>query len=69
MAAQILGPERVTQPWATYPRMVHMKQHMIGTVGPDWTQELVWESVDDGLRINGLAQWGAVHYHVKSWQP
>jgi hypothetical protein len=69
MAAQILGPERVTQPWAAYPRIVHMKQHMIGAASSDWTQELVWESVDDGLRINGLTQWGAVHYHAKTWQP
>jgi hypothetical protein len=65
MAAQIMGPEHVTMPYATYPRIVHMKRHMIPTQTPDWTQELVWEL--DPLRINTVAQWGAVHYHVKAW--
>ena len=66
MAAQIMGPERVTLPFATYPRIVHMKKHMIPTQSQDWTQELTWES--DPLRINTVAQWGAVHYHVKDWR-
>jgi hypothetical protein len=66
MAAQIMGPEHVTMPFATYPRIVHMKHHMIPTQTPDWTQELVWEL--DPLRINTVAQWGAVHYHVKAWR-
>lgn len=69
MAAQIVGATRVTQPWASYPRMVHMKQHIAGSQTRDWTQEFVWESVDGGLRINTLAQWGAVHYHIKHWRP
>jgi len=42
-----------------------MKQHMIGTVTDDWTQELVWEK--DPLRIMTVAQWGLVHYHIKDW--
>jgi hypothetical protein len=66
MAAQILGPELVTMPFAAYPRMVHMKRHMIPTQSQDWTQELTWES--NPLRINTVAQWGAVHYHVKDWR-
>ena len=66
MAAQIMGPERVTLPFATYPRIVHMKKHMIPTQSQDWTQELVWEV--NPLRINTIAQWGAVHYHVKDWK-
>ena len=65
MAAQIMGPERVTMPFATYPRIVHMKRHMIPTHTDDWTKELTWET--NPLRINTVAQWGAVHYHVKSW--
>ena len=66
MAAQIMGPERVTMPFATYPKIVHMKRHMIPIQTHDWTQELVWEF--DPLRINTVAQWGAVHYHVKDWR-
>jgi len=66
MAAQIMGPEHVTMPFATYPRIVHMKKHMIPTHSEDWTQELTWES--NPLRINTVAQWGAVHYHVKDWR-
>jgi len=66
MAAQIIGPELVTMPFATYPRIVHMKRHMIPTHSEDWTQELTWEY--NPLRINTVAQWGAVHYHVKDWR-
>lgn len=66
MAAQIIGPEKVTMPFATYPRMVHMKRHMIATNNVNWTQELVWEN--NPLRFNTVAQWGAVHYHVKEWR-
>jgi len=66
MAAQIIGLERVTMPFASYPRIVHMKRHMIPTHSENWTQELTWEY--NPLRINTVAQWGAVHYHVKDWQ-
>ena len=66
MAAQIMGPEQVTMPFASYPQIVHMKRHMIPTHSDDWTQELTWEY--NPLRINTVAQWGAVHYHVKDWR-
>jgi hypothetical protein len=66
MAAQIIGPELVTMPFASYPQIVHMKRHMIATHTSNWTQELVWES--DPLRFNTVAQWGAVHYHQKDWR-
>ena len=65
IAAQIMGPERVTMPFTTYPQIVHMKRYMIPIQTHDWTKELVWEG--DPLRINTVAQWGAVHYHVKDW--
>jgi hypothetical protein len=65
MAAQIMGPERVTMPFATYPKIVHMKRHIIGTSTDNWTQELVWEH--DPLRIQTVAQWGAFHYNIKDW--
>lgn len=70
MAAQIMGSERVTLPTSIWqPRIVHMKKNIISTVTEDWTRELAWEYVDDVLRIDTVAQWGLVHYHVKDWQP
>ena len=65
MAVQIIGPELVTMPFASYPKIVHMKRHMIATHTSNWTQELVWEK--NPLRFNTVAQWGAVHYHQKDW--
>lgn len=66
MAAKILGEERCTMPWTSYPRITHMKRGIIPTKTSDWTRELIWE--DNPLRINTVAQWGAVHYHIKSWR-
>jgi hypothetical protein len=65
LAAQIMGEQRVTMPFATYPQIVHMKPHHAGTTD-QWTRELTWEH--DPLRINTVAQWGAFHYHVKEWR-
>lgn len=65
MAAQIMGPETVTMPFASYPKIVHMKQHHAGTQTTHWPSELVWEH--NPLRINTQAQWGAFHYHIKDW--
>ena len=67
MAAQIIGPDAVTLPAGIGPQIVHMKQRMIATHTADWTQELVWEHTNPGLRINTVAQWGLVHYYVKEW--
>ena len=66
LAAQIMGKQRVTMPFVTYPQIVHMKQHHAGTTDR-WTHELTWEH--DPLRINTVAQWGAFHYHIKEWRP
>lgn len=68
MVAKIIGLETVTLPPGIGPNIVHMKKRIIGTNTEDWTQELVWEHTDPGLRINTVAQWGMVHYHVKDWQ-
>lgn len=65
MAAVIMGPERVTLPAGLGPSIVHMKQHINPIHTNDWTQELIWES--DPFRINTVAQWGLVHYHIKEW--
>lgn len=65
MAAVIMGVEKVTLPAGLGPTIVHMKQHMIGTATDNWTDELVWEH--NPFRINTVAQWGLVHYHIKEW--
>ena len=67
MAAMIMGPERVTLPQGFGPTMVHMKRHIIRTGSNNWTQELVWELTNPGVRINTVAQWGLFHYQVKDW--
>ena len=69
MAAVIMGTEMMTLPAGLGPTIVHMKKHIIGTHGEDWTRELIWEYVDSQLRINTVSQWGLVHYHVKEWSP
>jgi len=65
IAAQILGPEQVTLPKGIGPTIVHMKRYINPIQSNDWTKELVWEN--DPFRINTVAQWGLVHYHVKEW--
>jgi len=67
MASQIIGVEKVTMPFTSYPKIVHMKSAHAGTQRDDWTKELVWET--DPLRIQTIAQNGAFHYNVKGWQP
>jgi len=67
MAAVLMGPESVTLPPGLGPTIVHMKQHMIKSATDDWTQEWTWEATQPGLRINTVAQWGAVHYNQKHW--
>jgi hypothetical protein len=53
-------------PFASYPKIVHMKKHIVNTRTDNWTRELVWET--NPLRIQTVAQWGAFHYHIKDWQ-
>jgi hypothetical protein len=63
VAAQIMSPERVTMPFASYPQIVHMKRHHAGTSTEDWMKELTVEM--NPVRINTIAQWGAVHYRAQ----
>lgn len=65
MVAVIMGPEQVTLPAGLGPTIVHMKRHINPIQTNDWTQELIWET--DPVRINTVAQWGLVHYHIKEW--
>jgi len=68
LAAAIVGTERVTLPLGLGPNMVHMKRYVVPIQLEDWTEELVWENTDPGLRINTVAQSGLVHYHIKDWR-
>lgn len=68
MAAKIIGPEHVTLPMGFGPTIVHMKRHIQSTLSDRWTEELVWENTNPGLRINTVAQWGFFHYHNKDWR-
>jgi hypothetical protein len=65
MAAVIMGPERVTLPAGLGPTIAHMKRHINPIQSNDWTKELIWEN--DPFRINTVAQFGLVHYHIKEW--
>ena len=65
VAAQIMGPERVTLPSRLGPTIVHMKRGINPIQTHNWTKELVWEN--NPFRINTVAQWGLVHYHIKEW--
>ena len=67
IAAMIMGPERVILPSGFGPNIVHMKRHIIGSGSSIWTQELVWELTNPGIRINTVAQWGLFHYQQKDW--
>jgi hypothetical protein len=66
MAAQIIGTDQVTLPAGLGPTIVHMKRYINPIQTNDWTKELIWEN--DPFRINTVAQWGLVHYHVKEWE-
>jgi len=65
IAAVILGPENVTLPAGLGPTIVHMKRHINPIQSDDWTRELTWEN--NPFRINTVAQFGLVHYHIKEW--
>jgi hypothetical protein len=65
VAAVIMGVENITLPPGLGPTIVHMKRYINPIQGNNWTKELVWEN--NPFRINTVAQWGLVHYHVKEW--
>ena len=65
IAAVIMGPENVTLPSGLGPTIVHMKRHINPIQSDNWTKELIWEN--NPFRINTVAQWGLVHYHIKEW--
>lgn len=65
IAAVIMGEEHVTLPLGLGPTIVHMKRYINPIQSTDWTRELIWEL--SPFRINTVAQWGLVHYHIKEW--
>jgi hypothetical protein len=65
MVAVIMGVEQVTLPPGLGPTIVHMKRHINHIQTDNWTRELTWET--DPFRINTVAQFGPVHYHIKEW--
>lgn len=65
MSAIIMGEENLTLPKGLGPTIVHMKRYINPIQSTNWTKELVWET--DPFRINTVAQWGLVHYHIKEW--
>ena len=65
VVAILMGVEQVTLPPGLGPTIVHMKRYINPIQSNDWTKELTWE--DNPFRINTVAQWGLVHYHVKEW--
>ena len=67
IAATIVGVNKVTLPVDISPKIVHMKKGIIPIKTSNWTNELVWEATNPGLRIHTVAQQGVVHYHIKEW--
>ena len=67
MVAAFMGVDQVTLPPGLGPSIVHMKPGIIPAQTGDWTNELVWEATNPGLRIQTVAQTGLFHYHVKHW--
>jgi hypothetical protein len=65
VAAVIMGPEQITLPEGLGPTIVHMKRYINPIQTDNWTQDLIWEN--NPFRINTVAQWGFVHYHIKGW--
>ena len=65
IAAIVMGIETVTLPKGLAPTIVHMKKHIIPTISDNWHDELILEHTNPGVRINTVAQWGLVHYHIK----
>jgi hypothetical protein len=67
MAAMIMGPETVTMPFSSYPRIRHMKKKILNLNDEDWTRQLTWEINETQTKINTVCQTGCLHYVVKDW--
>lgn len=67
IACLIVGVEKTTLPGFDQMSMAHMKQHVNGIPGEDWTKTLVSEFLPSCLRINTVPQNYPVHYTVKEF--
>lgn len=64
LALHVLGYENFVTPYIG-PKLVHMKQAIIGSSVEQWYKDFTWEIVDGVLKVNGVAQDGFVHYYNK----
>lgn len=67
IAAVVCGTEECIFPTFKEMSFVHMKQHIIGTRTPRWTDELVCEILPYTFRIETIPQLYPVHYHIKDF--
>ena len=67
VVCHILGIEKTTLTNFTQMSIVHMKQHINGTVTDDWTNELFYEISPELLKVNTIVQKYPFHYHVKQF--
>jgi hypothetical protein len=67
IAGHIIGVEKITMPNFNEFSMTHMKQYINGLPGEDWTKVLIYELLEDVVRIGTFPQIYPLHYHVKSF--
>jgi hypothetical protein len=66
VAAKTLGVEKFTLPLSV-PSMIHLKPRFNGLATESWQQELIWEILEDGVRINTVNQLWPIHYQEKNF--
>ncbi len=67
IACHILGKENTTLPNFNEMSMVHMKRFINNLPSEDWTDTFIYELLPHTFRINTIAQWYPVHYHIKDF--
>lgn len=67
IASHIIGVELTTLPMFKEMSMIHMKRSINNLQSEDWTEELVYELLPNGIRINTIPQMYPFHYHIKSF--
>lgn len=67
VAAHILGEENTTLPQFDSMSMVHMKQLINSLHTEKWTDTFIYELLPHTFRINTMAQYYPVHYHLKEF--
>lgn len=67
LASHILGVEKTTLPNFTEMSMIHMKMMINNLPVDDWTDVLIYEFIQNDLRINTFPQIYPFHYHIKKF--